>query len=179
MKRRKALKKTVVRFLFAASFAAALTPAWGDASRGGDQGYGLIIGNPTGLSAKVWFSNVWAIDGAMGVARSEFDTHLTLLGHNFEWGYRTSDDSVVNRILRHGELPFYFGMGPRVLFEDKTELGIRFPLGLSYLPHASTWEFFAEIAPVVRLTPDAGVNGDFGVGVRYYFKSIRPRVGAE
>lgn len=148
----------------------------GAAERRGDQGVGVMVGNPSGVSYKMWLGESVAFDAAAGIARSEFDVHATLLWHNFSWSHNLRDSSgFFSRINGRGDLPFYFGFGPRVLFEDKEEVGLRFPVGLSFLPHNSLWEFFGEFAPVLRLTPDAGFNGDFAVGVRYYFPAIRPR----
>lgn len=150
------------------------------ATRDGDQGYGVMVGNPTGLSAKIWMDDRWAFDGAVGVARSEFDVHVSLLRHSFNW-----HDGIDNkwptfqRWLQKADIPLYFGIGPRVLFEHNEELGIRFPLGFSVLPKASNWEVFTEFAPVFRLTPSTGFNADYALGVRYYFRSIRPRVAGQ
>lgn len=142
--------------------------------RSGDQGYGFMVGNPTGFSTKVWLDENFAFDGAAGIARSEFDLHVSLLWHHFRWTDRVAGGWMA-RITEAGEFPFYIGIGPRLLFEDDREWGIRFPVGLSFLPHQSNWEFFTEVAPVLRVTPHTGFNGDFAAGVRYYFRTIRPR----
>ena len=144
--------------------------------RGGDQGLGVMIGNPSGLTWKMWLDDAVAVDAAAGIARSEFDLHTTLLWHNFDWANRMAANSeFFSRVTAGGELPIYFGIGPRALFEHKTEFGIRFPVGVAYIPDNAKWEFFGEVAPVVRLTPDTGFNGDFAIGARYYFPAIRSR----
>ncbi len=143
------------------------------AERRGDQGYGLMLGNPSGLSAKMWINETVALDGAVGVARSEFDIHTTLLFHKFDWTSPSFPVSMQDADKRN-ELPIYFGFGPRLLFEEEKEFGLRFPVGLSYLPQNNPWEFFFELAPVLRITEEVGFNGDFAIGARYYFKAIRP-----
>ena len=40
------------------------------------------------------------------------------------------------------------------------------------MPTNTDWEFFGEFAPVLRVTPDVGINADFALGVRYYFRAI-------
>ncbi len=146
------------------------------AQRRGDQGVGVMIGNPTGFSYKMWLDETIAIDSAAGIDKGEFDLHATFLVHNFQTAKRWAQTSSVFRSLNEdGDLPWYFGAGPRLLFEDKSEFGVRFPLGFSFLPHNSPWETFAEVAPVLRFTPDLGFDGDFALGVRYYFPAIRPR----
>ena len=163
------------RGLAIACAAATLAP-FAAAERSGDQGYGLMVGNPSGFSAKVWMDETIAFDAAIGVARSELDLHLTLLLHKFDWYRHSPGDGVGDRIRSRGDFPIYFGVGPRMVFEHKEELGIRFPVGLSFLPFGSDWEFFGELAPVLRLTPDTGFNGDFAIGARYYFRTVRPRI---
>jgi hypothetical protein len=144
------------------------------AIRRGDQGYGVMVGNPSGVTGKFWVNETIAVDAAVGVARGEFDIHMDLLFHKFDWLPNPGSDAFSQAVAR-GELPFYFGAGPRLLFEHNEEFGIRFPVGLSYLPKESSWEGFVEVAPVMRATPDFGFNGDFAVGVRYYFQAIRAR----
>jgi hypothetical protein len=145
------------------------------AERSGDQGIGLAVGKPTGATYKFWLDNNTAIDAAVGVDESEFDVHATFLWHNFTWTNRIQDN-LIKGITDNGDFPFYVGVGPRILFRDNPEFGVRVPLGLSFLPHNTTWEFFGEVAPVVRVTPDAGLNLDFAIGARYYFPAVRPRM---
>lgn len=146
------------------------------AERRGDQGVGVMIGNPSGFSYKMWLDERVGFDAAAGIDQGEFDAHLTLLWHNFETVKTLAASSpFFQRLTSRADLPWYLGAGPRVLFEDKSEFGIRFPVGISYLPHNTPWETFVEFAPVLRLTPDSGFDADFAVGVRYYFKAIRPR----
>jgi hypothetical protein len=168
------MKLIMTRIMLVLASLLVFSPAY--AIRRGDQGVGVMIGNPSGFSYKMWLDEGVAIDAAAGVDQGEFDLHTTFLIHNFDtakgWA-KTS--SVFKSILEDGDLPWYFGAGPRVLFEDKTEFGVRFPVGFSFLPHDSPWETFAEFAPILRFTPDVGIDADFGIGLRYYFPAIRPR----
>jgi hypothetical protein len=152
-----------------------LTGAGFGSERRGDQGFGLSLGNPTGFTGKVWLDNEWAFEGNFGVESGELNIHAELLYHDFKLIKNSKSMSdLFSGLLRRGDVPFYFGLGPKVLFNDEEEVGVRFPIGLGFLPTKSPWEFFAEFAPVVRLTPSFGFNGDYGIGIRYYFKAIRP-----
>lgn len=148
-----------------------LLPSYGYGASSGDQGVGVMLGNPTGVSGKFWLDDRVAIDGAFGIAQGELDTHVTLLLHDEQLlktlGIQKTSSAKV--------LPVYIGAGPRILFDDDTEVGLRVPLGLSYFPDKSEWEFFGELAPVIRFTPSSGLDLDFAVGARYYFKAIRPK----
>ncbi len=50
-----------------------------------------------------------------------------------------------------------------------TQLGVRGVIGLTWLPRASPFDLFLELAPVIEIFPfpDFGMNGGFGG--RYYF----------
>lgn len=160
------------RFFLYVALTLAAAPLF--AERRGDQGVGLMIGNPSGLSYKFWLDEAAAIDGAVGIDQGEFDIHATFLWHSFNWTDRVQE-GFAKDITDKGGLPLYFGVGPRVLFHDNVEFGLRFPVGLSFLPNNQPWEFFTELAPVVRMTPDVGLDFDFGVGARYTFPAIRAR----
>jgi len=143
--------------------------------RSGDQGIGVMLGNPSGLSGKYWLEEKTALDAAVGVDQGDFDIHLSFLWHKFDWMQASTATDPFAEMVKRGELPVYFGVGPRILFADETELGVRFPVGVSYLPPSAPWEGFFEVAPVLRLTDSVGLDGDFAIGVRYYFAAIRPK----
>src|SRR5262245_26961535 len=92
----------------------------------GDFGVGAIFGAPTGLSAKYWYSNDMAIDGAVAWHFGDddrFQIHADHLWHV----------SVAGLNVPNGRLPLYLGLGLRVLAGDHSQAGIRIPLGASYL----------------------------------------------
>ncbi len=73
---------------------------------------------------------------------------------------------------RQGKLAGYIGVGAQIRDVD-SELGLRAAAGAAYwLPHDPV-EIFAELVPVFRLTPDAGIGLDGGLGLRYYFNVRR------
>ena len=142
------------------------------AERWGDQGVGIMVGNPTGLSYKIFLDERIGIDAAFGVDDEELDTHVDLLVHDFDLLRRSP---AFAGLTRDADVPVYFGVGPRLYFGNDTEIGLRLPIGVSVFPHRTPWEFFGEIAPIVRLSPSTGINFDFSLGVRYYIPAIRPR----
>jgi len=140
----------------------------------GNLGIGLILGEPTGLSVKYWLDEEHAVDG--GVAWSFWDgdgfqLHSDFLWHNF--------DLLDNPGGVDGKLPVYLGVGARLKFRDDegrhhddndTVFGIRVPLGISYVFDGKPLDLFAEIAPILDLTPDVELNFSLAVGVRFYVK---------
>jgi len=70
-----------------------------------------------------------------------------------------------------GTLPYYFGVGCRVLLHEGNDsrLGVRLPIGLDYLFEGGRFDVFIEVAPVLDLVPDTDFDLSGGVGARFYF----------
>ncbi len=126
-------------------------------------GLGPLLGEPTGLSAKLWLSGKTAIDAGAAwsfVDPDGFQVHGDFLFHKFDLFHVSS-----------GELPLYFGVGGRVKFVEHGDnrAGIRGPVGISYLIPRSNFEVFAEVAPILDVAPTTSLEWNGGVGFRYYF----------
>ena len=128
-----------------------------------DLGFGAEIGQPMGVTAKYWMNSTLAIDGAMGYHfNRNFDAHSDLLWHTF-----SSFD------ISNGRLPFFAGVGGRILLGNDSQFGIRLPFGVSYLPSSDPVEIFAEIAPVLKLATSVGADVDGVVGIRLYINYLK------
>ena len=130
----------------------------------GKFGAGIILGEPTGASLKYWLNETMAVDGAFGLS-SHDNTDLYLQGdvlwHNF--------DLIP---VSQGRLPVYFGVGGLARFRDHNrdnEVGVRVPVGLSYMFENAPVDIFVEIAPAIDFTPDARGEITGGIGIRYWF----------
>lgn len=127
-------------------------------------GAGVIIGEPTGGSLKYWLNDTLAVDGAFGASlhdHSDFYLHSDLLWHNFN----------LLKVPR-GQLPVYFGAGALGRFRDDgfdNQVGIRVPVGMSYLFDNAPLDVFVEIAPALDIAPDVRGEVEGGIGVRYWF----------
>ena len=137
-------------------------------------GIGVIVGEPTGLSIKKWIGKDRAIDAAAAWSFSEndsFQIHADYLIHNF--GILKTGDVG-------GRLPLYFGVGGRLKLENHDSpkgrnshdalLGVRIPLGISYLFAKAPVEIFAEIVPILDLVPDTEFDLNGAIGARFYFR---------
>ena len=133
------------------------TPA--RATQLGKLGVGVILGVPFGATAKYWLDDRDAVQSALGV----FDGDLTLSADFL----RNFDDVLPRK--RPGRLPLYVGAGLKFKAEKRTFVGMRFVGGVSFFRTKRQLEFFAEVAPVLRLAPNQGAAFDGGVGVRRYF----------
>ena len=122
-------------------------------------GIGIILGEPTGLSAKLWtgstngfdFAAAWSFKG---------DGHL-LLQADYVW------HSSLTR-ASSGELMLYYGIGGRVIFSDNPLVGARIPIGLDYQFSSAPIDIFVEIVPILDLIPDTDFDIGGGIGVRFW-----------
>jgi hypothetical protein len=127
----------------------------------GNVGLGVTVVEP-GLSLKVWSGTRTAFDVGAGWAVGHSDwiyAHGDYLWHRYELD------------VEEGSLPFYFGIGARVLLHegDDTKIGVRVPLGLDYLFENHRWDIFIEVAPIIDLMPETDIAVGGGLGARYYF----------
>ncbi len=162
------LSPVVAAFLLAASAAVAQPKV-------GSFGFGIILGEPTGLSLKgdaggknawdagigpSWFGNVrihadylWAAD--------VFNSRKA--GMYFGLG------AVLG--LGRGRGVFVKGKGNEWYYydnENAVAVGLRVPVGLNFMPFKAPVELFAEIAPIIGLVPSTGLGWDGAIGIRYY-----------
>jgi hypothetical protein len=129
----------------------------------GDFGAGIIIGDPTGLSAKWWLSENHAIDMALAWDLSGNDDRLEAHA-DYLWHFPLHIPEM------RGRLPLYMGVGGRLLTGHDAHAGVRVPFGICYLFPQVPVELFAEITPLLDLTPDTDFSVNGGVGARFYFK---------
>ncbi|MFI5407220.1 MAG: hypothetical protein ACHQ1D_12015, partial [Nitrososphaerales archaeon] len=88
-------------------------------------GMGIILGEPTGLSAKLWTSRDNAFDFAAAWS-FRGDGHL-LLQVDYVWHFFNAIS------VSSGKLPIYVGVGARVVLADDPNFGVRIPVGIDYL----------------------------------------------
>ena len=137
-------------------------------------GIGLIVGEPTGLTAKKWLSDTTAIDAAAAWSFDDFNSfqfHADYLWHNFDL-IKTED--------LPGRIPVYYGVGARIKLKggndgqgkgnEDARVGVRVPVGVSYLFHDVPVDLFAEVVPVLDIVPETKFGIGIGIGARYYFR---------
>ena len=141
-----------------------------------DHGFGLgvIIGEPTGISAKLWTSSVNAFDFGLGwsiggdrigkyrgyyAGGSRVHFHMDYLWHAF------------NAIHSSERFPLYYGIGGRINSGAgyDASAAVRGVFGIAWLPHTTPVDVFLELVPSLQLTPSTGFGMDAGLGARYFF----------
>ena len=146
----------------------------GSIAQGGNFGLGLIIGEPTGISAKLWTSPVNAFDFGLGWSRggdwigrndgyyrsgTRVHFHMDYLWHAFDV-IRSSD-----------RFPLYYGIGGRINGGSgyTSSIAVRGVFGIAWLPRDTPIDLFFELAPSLQLTSSTGFGIDAGIGGRYFF----------
>jgi hypothetical protein len=137
----------------------AASPVW--AQKAGSVGAGVMLGNPTGLTAKYWVDGTRAVDLGVG-----YSTDLAVYGDYLWHSWNVLPQPA------QGKIGGYLGLGAQVRALDSTEFGIRAAAGASYWLPSDPVEIFAELVPVFRLTPGTSVGLDGALGLRYYFSTL-------
>ena len=124
-------------------------------------GLGIILGEPTGVSAKLWTSSENAFD--FGAAWSFKGNGHLLLQADYVWH--------IFRLIpvSSAKLPFYIGVGGRVVFSHDATIGVRVPLGLDYMFSNAPVDIFVELVPILDLAPSTDFDFGGGIGARFWF----------
>jgi hypothetical protein len=155
----------MTRWIFLAVLAAAMLY---EAAAAQERGFGLgiILGEPTGISAKQWITDNNAIAGAVAWSLGKHDAlqlHADYLIHNFPM-FKPD----------RGKLPLYYGLGGRIKFQGDEKVGLRIPLGMSYIFADAPLDFFLEIVPLFDIAPSTKFDLNAAIGARYQFGWRRP-----
>ena len=135
-------------------------------------GLGVIVGEPTGLSAKLWLSHSnalafglgWSVEGyRINGFDSDYDNvtrthiHVDYLWHSY---------SAIN-----SQFPLYYGIGGRINTGPQYSgtFAVRGVLGIEWLPRATPIDVFIEVVPSLQLINSTGFGIDAGIGARYFF----------
>ncbi len=135
--------------------AAAASPA-----PSGQFGAGLILIDPSGLSAKAWLRGSTAVAAGIGWS-SESGHYLHIHADLLFMAVRIASDRNLN-------LDFYLGAGGKVIFRDYDSAWFRVPLGVDFTLRRSPLNFFFEVVPTFNFS----TLKLFGaIGFRYTFTS--------
>lgn len=151
------MKKNTLIFFMAVL---AAMPVFGNTGSG-NLGVGVILGEPTGISAVYQLADTRHIAGAAAWSFSG-KTSIHLHGD-----YLFYNRGIIE--VDKGSLPLYYGLGARIRLGDNTRLGVRFPLGAAYELADTPLHFFLELVPIMELVPDIAISGNAGIGLRYVF----------
>jgi hypothetical protein len=125
-------------------------------------GLGVVLGEPTGISAKYWLTSGTALDFGLGYS---FTSSNSLFDFYADYVFHSSDmiNSTENFVV-------YYGPGARLkIRESSSKLGIRGVIGILWLPGGTNFDLFVEVAPILDIIPATKFDIAGGIGGRYFF----------
>ena len=143
-----------------AAIALLSAPAMVQARQGGNFGAGIVAGDPSGLSGKLWLNETNALDFIAGF--SIVDDYISL---NADYVWHEFGLIPVSR----GQLPLYYGMGVWTSVSRHATIGARGIVGLEYLFPSAPLDVFIEIGPGASILPSTGFGLSGGLGMRFFF----------
>jgi hypothetical protein len=158
-------------------------------------GLGLVLGDPTGITAKLWINQKNAFSFVLGWSsygryyhddrcydpgfyrnnRSWCDDRFDNYGYDsygqnlhLHADYLIHDFSIIKS--PHG-IPLYFGPGLNMNLWDyqAPQIGLRGVGGIAFIPRGKPIDIFLELALILQVFPRFWTDLDGGVGIRYYF----------
>ncbi len=142
---------------------------------GGNFGFGLMAGEPSGITIKYYTGSETAFDAYIG---SSYFGKLRI-GGDYLWHFNAFNSNVVKMYAGVGAT-FGFGRGEGFFYknnkdkfyywEDNSSVGIaaRALLGINIMPRNTPLEIFFEIGPLVGIAPNFGSNFEGALGIRFY-----------
>lgn len=125
-------------------------------------GLGVVLGEPTGVSAKYWLTSGTALDFGLGYS---FTSSNSLFDFYADYVFHSSDmiNSTENFVV-------YYGPGARLkIRESSSKLGVRGVIGILWLPGGTNFDLFVEVAPILDIIPATKFDFAGGIGGRYFF----------
>lgn len=133
-------------------------------SERGNLGIGVVVGAPTGFSAKYWQTQRVAFQGT--------------IGGMYKGGLRIGADYLVHeKALKDPNMPFYYGAGAFVggagfggpeYSSGSLALGIRGVFGVDYLIPEHPFDISIELGPALLISPVVGMGLELNVAIRFY-----------
>jgi hypothetical protein len=136
-------------------------------------GFGIILGDPTGLTLKYWTQRDNAL--VFDVGSSYFGSPRISL--DYLWQFDAFRSPVAKLYAGFGGVlgigegkGFYYTEHHGFYFrtDNSDGIAVRGVFGLNVIPRNTPLEFFLEAGLLVGLSPDFGSAGDVALGMRFY-----------
>jgi hypothetical protein len=141
-------------------------------------GLGVVIGEPTGLSAKYWLTSKHAIDFGLAYSFNSFVEVFADYLFHFPGVFGASSQFTTQLTPYIGIGGIFFGSTNGVNSRNNhyftsdgstAGLGLRLPLGIEWSPMDPPIGVFVELVPGLGIIPSTFGFLEAGIGVRYYF----------
>ncbi len=141
---------------------------------GRDFGLGIMVGEPTGFTGKLWMRDNTALAFTLG------SSYLgkVRIGMDYLWHFDAFNSNVVKLYAGPGVAVgigasngwWYTDKGkPYYRTTDETGFGARALFGMNIIPRNTPIEFFGEVGVMIGLLPENFTNTEFALGARFYF----------
>lgn len=137
-------------------------------------GAGVVLGEPTALTGKLWHAEKEAIDFGFGYW---FDDYFLFYG-DYLWHF----DRFNSQHSFFNHMQAYVGVGGSIFLStsspgvsrnrnrsDSVSLALRIPVGVEWRPGDPSIGLFLEVVPLIDLIPGITAGLGAGIGGRYYF----------
>jgi len=134
-------------------------------SYGQEKGFGLgvVIGDPTGVSAKLVMSQQSALQFGFSLT-DRFKGNRALMSLDYLW----HDFGLIRSTER---FPVYYGVGGALSTGGGGEaaLGVRGVFGVAWLSRPAPIDVFFQVVPTVIVVPASSFGIGAGIGIRFFF----------
>jgi len=133
-------------------------------------GFGIILGDPTGGTAKLWLNRENAL--AFHLGASYFGSPR--IGVDYLWHFDVFETNVVNLyagpggVIGFGKGDGFWYRGRFVRTSSEVGLGGRGIFGINVVPRRTPLEIFVELGVLIGFVPDFGSAADAAIGIRFY-----------
>ncbi len=128
-------------------------------------GFGVIVGDPTGISTKIWTTSSNALQFAVA-----WRTQDQFLGTrvDFSGDYLWHSFDAIHSVHR---FPIFYGVGGEIASGGGFEsaFGVRGVVGIAWLSRQAPVDVFLQVVPVLVLSPSTELDLGAGIGVRFFF----------
>lgn len=125
-------------------------------------GLGFILGAPSGLDAKIWFSRDTALDVQFGWSYWNVWAQAA-----YEWHYWTTGKEKMSN--QDVSVPLYVGVGGYAGGgRHNAGFGPLGVIGIDILFKKAPFDIFFEMGPAIQIMPETGIFFHGGIGARYY-----------
>lgn len=148
------------------------TSCFAQMPRGGNFGFGLELGEPSGITLKYWMGKTNAIGGTIG--SSYYGSPR--IDVDYYWHYNAFNSNVVNLFVSAGGVVglgdyrdgFWYKHDYYRTRNGKAAIGARGAIGINILPRTVPIEIFLELGVVESLSPFTATSLESALGVRFY-----------
>lgn len=137
-------------------------------------GFGIQLGEPTGLTGKFWLQK----DQALAISLSNSYLGSLRIGVDYLFHFNAFNSNVVNLYAGPGAAigigksgGWLYKKGDKYWYEEEnhTGFGARGVFGINIVPRKTPLEIFGEIGVMIGISPTGWTNTESAIGIRYYF----------